>query len=54
MTDLEALVREWREAQKAIDAMTLAERQRDRKPLDRLVAAHNALIKFADEKLFLQ
>lgn len=49
MTTLEKLVREWREAQKAIDAMLLKERQKNREPLDRLIAAHNALVKYADE-----
>src|SRR6478752_1180988 len=52
---LEKLVREWREAQKAIDRMTPQERKLDlpplerlRKiniaPLERLVAAHNGMI----------
>jgi hypothetical protein len=49
--DLEKLVIEWRDAQKAIDRMTVEERRRDRKPLDRLVAAHNALIKYANEEM---
>jgi hypothetical protein len=48
---LEKLVTEWRDAQKAIDRMTVEERRRDRKPLDRLVAAHNALIKYVDEEM---
>lgn len=48
---LEKLVREWRDAQKAIDAMTVKERNQDRAPLDRLIAAHNALIKYADEEM---
>jgi hypothetical protein len=48
---LEKLVIEWRDAQKAIDRMTVEERRRDRKPLDRLVAAHNALIKYANEEM---
>jgi hypothetical protein len=59
---LEKLVREWREAQKAIDRMTPQERKLDlpplerlRKiniaPLERLVAAHNALVKYADEEM---
>jgi hypothetical protein len=51
MTELEKLVREWRDAQKAIDRMPVAERRKDRAPLDRMVAAHNALVKYADEEL---
>jgi hypothetical protein len=48
---LEKLVREWREAQKAIDRLPVKERQQNREPLDRLIAAHEALIKYADEEL---
>lgn len=48
---LERLVIEWRAAQKAIDRMTLVEREKNRKPLDRLIAAHNALAKYADEEM---
>lgn len=48
---LEKLVREWRDAQKTIDRLTVQERQQDRAPLDRLIAAHNALIKYADEEM---
>ena len=48
---LEKLVREWRDAQHAIDKMTVEERRRDRKPLDRMVAAHNALRKYAEEEM---
>ena len=48
---LEKLVREWRAAQKAIDATPVAERERNRAPLDRLIAAHNALVKYADEEM---
>jgi hypothetical protein len=48
---LRALVREWREAQKAIDRMSVEERQRDDAPLFRLVHAHAALIKYADEEM---
>ena len=48
---LERLVREWRDAQLAIDQMTVEERRRDRRPLDRMVAAHNALIKYAKEEM---
>jgi hypothetical protein len=48
---LEKLVREWRDAQLAIDQMTVEERRRDRKPLDRMVAAHNALRKYAEEEM---
>ena len=49
--ELEKLVREWRDAQRAIDATPQHQRQHDRAPLDRMVAAHNALRKYADEKL---
>jgi hypothetical protein len=51
---LERLVREWREAQKDIDALekhynpTVGQRS---DALDRLVAAHNALIKYVDEEM---
>jgi hypothetical protein len=48
---LEQLVREWRDAQEAIDAMTPKERRGNPKPLDRMIAAHNALIKYAKEEL---
>jgi hypothetical protein len=48
---LEKLVREWRDAQKAIDRMPVKERRQNREPLDRLIAAHNALIKYADEEM---
>lgn len=48
---LEKLVKEWHEAQKAIDAIPPAQRRWDRAPLDRLIAAHNALIKYADEEM---
>lgn len=48
---LEKLVREWREAQKAIDRTPVEERRRDSRPLDRLVAAHNALVKYIDEEM---
>jgi hypothetical protein len=56
VTELEQLVKEWRDAQDAIDntttqLMTRFERQHNRAPLDRMVAAHNALRKYADEKL---
>jgi hypothetical protein len=51
MTELERLVREWREAMKAIDRLTIEERRGDMGPLDRMIAAHNALIKYADEEL---
>lgn len=51
MTQLEKLVREWREAQKAIDRLSLKERQQNREPLERLIAAHAALIEYADEEL---
>jgi hypothetical protein len=48
---LEDLVREWRLAQLAIDKMTVDERRADERPLDRLVAAHQALVAYADEEL---
>jgi hypothetical protein len=48
LTRLEELVINWRKAQLAIDAMTIEQRQRDIKPLERLVAAHNALTEYAD------
>jgi hypothetical protein len=50
-TPLAALVREWRCAQKAIDALTVEQRRADHTPLDRLVAAHQALIAYADDHL---
>jgi hypothetical protein len=46
-----ALVREWREAQKAIDEMTNEERRQNLEPLQRIVYAHNALVKYADEEM---
>jgi hypothetical protein len=49
--DLERLVREWRDAQRAIDRMTQTERRRNAAPLNRLLAAHTALVKYADEEL---
>jgi hypothetical protein len=49
--ELEGLVREWRDAQKAIDELTVEERRDDLKPLQRMVAAHNALVKYVDEEL---
>lgn len=51
MTPLEKLVKEWRDAQHAIDRTPVEQRQKDHGPLERLVAAHNALVKYADEKL---
>jgi hypothetical protein len=48
---LEKLVREWYEAQKAIDRMSVEERRKNRAPLDRMVAAHNALRKYAEEEM---
>jgi hypothetical protein len=51
MTELERLVREWRDAQRAIDRMTQIERRRNAAPLHRLLAAHAALVKYADEEL---
>ena len=51
LTTLKKLVREWRDAQKAIDATPVEERQHNREPLERLVRAHNALVKYADEEM---
>lgn len=48
---LEKLVREWRDAQRAIDRLTVQQRRDNREPLDRLIAAHNALLKYADEEM---
>lgn len=48
---IEKLVREWRDAQLAIDALTPKQRRADPGPLDRLIAAHNALVKYADEEM---
>ena len=48
---LEQLVIEWREAQKAIDRIAVHDRQESRALLDRLIAAHNALIKYVDEEM---
>jgi len=45
------LVLEWRAAQLAIDRLTVEERRNNREPLDRLVAAHNALVKYVDEEM---
>lgn len=49
MTPLEKLVKEWCDAQKAIDATPIEQRQYDRKPLERLVAAHNALRAYGEK-----
>jgi hypothetical protein len=51
MTDLEKIVREWREAQLVIDCMSVDERRHDDKPLRRLIAAHDAMVKYADKHL---
>ena len=52
MTDLlEKLVREWCEAQLAIDRLTVEQRQRDNGPLLRMVAAHNNLREYAEQHL---
>jgi hypothetical protein len=48
---LEKLVTEWRDAQRAIDRLTVEQRREDRGPLDRMIAAHNALLKYANEEL---
>jgi hypothetical protein len=48
---LEDLVCEWRDAQLAIDKMSVAERRADMRPLARMIDAHNALLKFAKEEL---
>lgn len=49
--DLEALVIEWRNAMLAIDRLSVQHRQRDIAPLERMVAAHNALVQYIDETL---
>lgn len=49
--ELSRLVREWREAQKAIDALTVEERRRDDAPLQRMIAAHQALVRYVDEEM---
>lgn len=51
MTDLEKIVREWREAQLVIDCMSTDERRHDDRPLRRLIAAHDALTEYADKRL---
>jgi hypothetical protein len=51
LTTLERLVREWREAQKAIDRIPPPQRKVNFEPLERLVRAHNALVKFVDEEM---
>jgi hypothetical protein len=48
---LEQLVREWRDAQQAIDRLSVQERQKNIEPLHRLIAAHNALLKYAKEEM---
>jgi hypothetical protein len=48
---LEKLVIEWRDAIRAIDRMPVEERERDLEPLNRLVAAQNALLKYANEEM---
>lgn len=48
---LAALVREWRDAINAIDALTLEQRRQNLEPLERLMAAHNALLKYASEEM---
>ena len=50
-THLEKLVREWRDAQRAIDRLSVEERKKDIAPLERLIAAHNALLKYANEDM---
>lgn len=56
-TPLAALVREWREAQKAIDEQVAIAKTRPvlmaerGLAMKRLVDAHNALIKYADEEM---
>jgi hypothetical protein len=51
MSELEKLVKEWRDAQHAIDAMPPRERATNAAPLERMMAAHSALCKYADEHL---
>ena len=48
---LERLVREWRDAQRLIDRTPVEERKRNLEPLERLIAAHNALLKYANEEM---
>jgi len=48
---LERLVREWRDAQREIDRTPVEERKNNLGPLHRLIAAHNALLKYANEEL---
>jgi hypothetical protein len=51
MTQLEKLVIEWRDAQRAIDKMTASERQKSIDALQRLIEAHNVLLRYANEEL---
>lgn len=48
---LERLVTEWRDAQRAIDRMSVEERRKNKEPLERMIAAHNALLKYANEEM---
>jgi hypothetical protein len=54
---LEKLVREWRDAQKAIDKQVDESKHRELLmvergfAMNRLIAAHNALVKYADEEM---
>jgi hypothetical protein len=54
---LEKLVREWRDAQRAVDRQVEESKMRDVLmaergfAVNRLIAAHNALIKYADEEM---
>ena len=48
---LEKLVIEWRDAINAIDKLTQEQRQKNLEPLNRLVAAQNALLKYANEEM---
>jgi hypothetical protein len=50
-TRLEMLVKEWYDAQKVIERMTKKERRNTREPLDRLIAAHDALINYVDKEM---
>lgn len=45
------LVREWRDAQHEIDRTPVEERKNNLGPLHRLIAAHNALLKYANEEM---
>jgi hypothetical protein len=48
---LKRLVKEWRDAQREIDRTPVEERKNNLGPLHRLIAAHNALLKYANEEM---